>query len=246
MSDDSPADDEATIEYFERHVHDYGPRRFRFALDQIRNHVTPETALIDVGCGTGTLLELLASETGIVDLTGVDVSANALAVAAGRVTCETFQVSILAPDLAASIPRRYDFVVMAAVLHHLVGPSRVRSREIAAAALQQAVELMTNDGHLVIVEPTFTPHWAMSLVFFVKKRVTLLTSRRIEILGRWNNIGAPVVSYYSPDELCDLVSEAGAEVVELHNVKSRLRLLPKLLGISGRWETTLIARRISR
>jgi len=236
-------DDEATTAYFEHHVHDYSPRRFRFATEEIRKRVNPGSTLIDVGCGTGTLLALLESETGISDLTGMDVSANALAVAEQRVTCNTFQASILDPDLAEAIRRRFDFVVIAAVLHHLVADSRHRSRELAVTALKQALELLAEDGRLVIVEPTFTPHWAMSLVFFVKRKVSRLTSGRIEILGTWNNIGAPVVSYYSPDELHQLMTEAGAEVEELHNVEAKLRLLPRLLGVSGRWETTLIAHR---
>lgn len=246
MSDDLPTDDEATIEYFERHVHDYGPKRLRFATDQIREWAVPGATLIDVGCGTGTLLQLLESETDISHLTGMDASANALAVATRRVNCETFQASILDPDLASSIPRCFDFAVMAAVLHHLVAESRHRSRELAATAIENALDLLTEDGRLVIVEPTFAPHWAMSLVFFVKRQVCRLTSGRIEILGKWNNIGAPIVSYYSPDELRELVTQAGAEVTEMHNVEGRLRLLPKLLGISGRWETTVIARRSSQ
>jgi 2-polyprenyl-3-methyl-5-hydroxy-6-metoxy-1,4-benzoquinol methylase len=237
-------DDEATTAYFERHVHDYGPQRFRFATDEIRKRVSPGSTLIDVGCGTGTLLALLESETGISDLTGMDVSANALAVADRRATCGTFRASILDPDLAASIPRRFDFVVMAAVLHHLVARSRHRSRDLAATALRQALELLAEDGRLVIVEPTFAPRWAMSLVFFVKRQVSRFTSGRIEILGQWNNIGAPVVSYYySPDELRELAMQAGAEVADLHNVEAKLRLLPRLLGISRWWETTLIAHR---
>lgn len=239
-------DDETTATYFEHHVHDYSPRRFRYATDEIRKRANPNSTLIDVGCGTGTLLALLESETGISDLAGMDISANALDVADERVTCETFRASILDPDLATAIPRRFDFVVIAAVLHHLVARSRGESRALARAALEHALELLTDGGRLVIVEPTFTPHWAMGLIFFLKRQVTRFVSGRIEILGRWNNIGAPVVSYYSPDELRELLTQAGAEVEEIHNIEAKLRLLPKLLGISGRWETTLIAHRPGR
>ena len=240
---DEIANDDATAAYFEGHVHDYGPRRLRFAIDHITKRATPTSTLLDVGCGTGTLLALLESETGISDLTGMDVSANALAVAQERVTCRTVKASILDPDVTTLLTQRFDFVVMAAVLHHLVGDSRKRSRKLAAKALVQAMELLATNGHLVIVEPTFSPHSAMSMVFFVKRQTTRWATGRIEILDTWNNIGAPVVSYYSPRELHELVTAAGAEVADAHSVDSKLRLLPKLLGITGRWETTLVIHR---
>jgi cyclopropane fatty-acyl-phospholipid synthase-like methyltransferase len=234
--------DDATAAYFEAHVHDYSPRRLRFAIDHIKRRAAPGATLLDVGCGTGALLELLESETGIADLTGMDVSSSALTVADERVTCTTIKASILDLDVT-SITQRFDFVVMAAVLHHLVAESRKRSRELAARALDHALELLTDDGRLVIVEPTFTPHWAMNAVFMVKRQTTRWSSERIEVMNTWNNIGAPVVSYYSPSELHELVMEAGAEVADVHNVEGTLRSLPKLLGIRGRWETTVIARR---
>jgi len=226
-------------------VHDYAPARLRFATDQIRNRAHPDSTLLDIGCGTGTLLELLESETGVSHLTGMDVSDNVLAAAARRVTCETVRASILDPDLTEQVPDRFDFVVLAAVLHHLVGRSRRHSRELAATALETAMSLLADNGHLVIVEPTFTPRWAMNTTFFTKKQVTRFTASRVEILGKWNNIGAPVVSYYSPDELRELLADAGANVVEFHNAEGKLRRLPRRLGITGRWDTTIIARRVT-
>jgi len=245
VSDEFPTDD-ATAAYFEGHVHDYGQRRLRLAIDGIRKQATPGSSLLDVGCGTGTLLALLESKTGITDLTGMDVSTNALAVAEARVTCKTHKASILDPDVALSLAGKFDFVILAAVLHHLVADSRKRSRELVAMALEHAMELLTENGRLVIVEPTFTPHWAIDMVFFVKKQISRWATGRIEVLDTWNNIGAPVVSYYSPSELHDLVLQAGAQVTEAHNVESKLRSLPRFAGINGRWETTLIVRRSDR
>lgn len=226
-------------------MHDYAPSRLRFATNQIRSRAHPDSTLLDIGCGTGTLLELLESETGTSHLTGMDVSAGALGVAAQRVTCETVQASILDPNLTEQVPDRFDFVVIAAVLHHLVGRSRRHSRQLAATALETAISLLADGGHLVIVEPTFTPRWAMDAMFFTKKQVTRFTAGRVEILGNWNNIGAPVVSYYSPTELRVLLADAGADVVEFHNAEGKLRRLPRRLGITGRWDTTVIARRAS-
>ena len=40
---------------------------------------------------------------------------------------------------------------------------------------------------------------------YVKKGVSRITSRRVPIGGYWNNIGPPVVSYYTNEELRDMV-----------------------------------------
>jgi SAM-dependent methyltransferase len=157
-----------------------------------------------------------------------------------RVEFRAHRGSILDPDFVASLPGGYDVVVMAAVLHHLVGRTRRSSRRLADTALRHALGLLAPGGRLVIVEPTYAPRWAMTALFWVKQ-ILGVAGRRIE-LGKWNNLGAPLVSYYDPAGIRGLVGDAGGSVVRSHDRPQRLRRLPRVLGIRGRWTTTVLVR----
>jgi hypothetical protein len=66
--------------------------------------------------------------------------------------------------------------------------------------------LLKPGGYLVIAEPTFAPSAPLGALFWAKSLTARLTSRRLPIGGYWNNIGPPVVSYHSPDQLRTLVA----------------------------------------
>jgi hypothetical protein len=69
-------------------------------------------------------------------------------------------------------------------------------------------------------------------------------SGRIGLFGRWNNVGAPVVSYLGHEELLALVrSVPGAELVDASREARSLSRVMRLAGISSRAESTVIFRR---
>jgi len=47
----------------------------------------------------------------------------------------------------------------------------------------------------------------MDVVFYVKTLAVKLTSRRLELFDQWNNLGAPIASYYTSEELRRMVEE---------------------------------------
>jgi SAM-dependent methyltransferase len=230
----------ATRSYFERHRHEYDPRRLRRALNWIERLPADDPSIFEVGCGDGGVLVVL-SEAGFRNLAACDLAETALHRARDRVEFDGHRGSILDAGFVASLPDRYDVVVMAAVLHHLVGGSRRSSRRLADRGLRHALSLLAPGGHLVVVEPTYGPPWAMTLVFWVK-RIVGVVGRRIE-LGKWNNLGAPLVSYYDPAALQELIGGAGGELIRNHDKPQRLRRLPRVLGIRGRWSSTILVRR---
>jgi hypothetical protein len=59
--------------------------------------------------------------------------------------------------------------------------------------------------HLIVVDEGFSPAKAVDAVFYLKRAVTRVTSRRIGILGEWNNIDPPVVFYYTNEQLVEMV-----------------------------------------
>jgi SAM-dependent methyltransferase len=230
------ADD--TAEYFELHSRDYHPRRLRAAIKWIGKLTDENDDLFDVGCGTGLVLEAMRG-AGVTRLAGCDTAGAALRTAGERVDFTPHLGSILDEDFVAGLGN-YRFVTVAAVLHHVVGPTRRASRRMAEAAVRNSLSLVRPGGRLLIMEPTYRPRWAMTGIFWAKRVMgVLIGNRRLE-LGHWNNLGAPLVSYYSPDEVVAIVEAAGGKVIRHRDRTSRLRRLPRLLGVRERWFTTVM------
>lgn len=91
--------------------------------------------MVDVGCGTGNILELVRRETGIRDLCGIDISPNYVSRTKEKLNCDTFLGSVLDRGFVEAVPRKFDFAILGALLHHLVGRTRGESRGYAFAAV---------------------------------------------------------------------------------------------------------------
>lgn len=234
--------DTDTVAYFDEHVPEYSTGRLAFPAEFIREHRQAGSAIVDIGCGAGNTLAYLRDATGIQDLCGIDVSERLLERMREEVPgAEAHLGSVLDRELVERIGRRFDFAVIAAVLHHLIGRNRRESRELAARAVHHALDMLRPGGHLIVVDEAFAPQAAVSAVFWVKKGVTRVTSRRIGLFGYWNNIGAPVVAYLSRQQLMEMVQAGGrAELVSS-------RVEPARLSAPARWllrkeDVTLVAR----
>jgi SAM-dependent methyltransferase len=99
------------------------------------------SAVLDAGCGTGSLSALLAARG--CRVTGVDLSANMVAAARRKLAglaAEVLQGDAAAPPVAG---RRFDVVLVRHLLWTLPDP---------VAALRNWVRLLRPGGHLVLVE----------------------------------------------------------------------------------------------
>ncbi len=171
-------------------------------------------ACVTSGAGGGETLERLATELGLHRLTALDVSTTSLERTRTRLpAAQTVPVSILDDNALKPLAGQFDVVLVAAVLHHLVAPTRRRSLADAGHGLRNAVSLAKPDGLLVILEPVFQPRAVCSGLFWAKRAVTRFTDDRLPVFGYWNNLGAPVVSFYSADQVRRMVVTAGARIV---------------------------------
>lgn len=206
--------DAKTVRYFDDHAPEYSVGRLAFATRAIAERAEEGASLIDLGCGAGNTLAHMLEATPVTDAMGVDVSQNLLDRCKELAGCPTRLGSIVDPDLPTLVGRRFDFAVVAAVLHHLIGPTRARSRAYARQAIRNALALLEPGGHLIVVEPVFAPRLAMDVVFYVKQAVSSITTRRVFVGDNyWTNFGAPVVSYYGNEELAAMLEGEGAEIV---------------------------------
>ena len=107
------------------------------------------------------------------------------------------------------------------------------------------MQLTRPGGYLIVMEPTFTPAAPLFALFWLKTVLAKIFHRRLPVGGYWNNIGAPVVSYYSRDQLLAMLrTQPGVEIVQVEEVPQALsRLAGPLVSKSN---TTIVARRTTR
>jgi SAM-dependent methyltransferase len=234
--------DPRTFGYFEERCPEYTDARLIPAVEAIAGLPGPPGSLADIGCGNGNILELIRNRTEIRRLVGVDTNLQALARVREQYGFETRAGSILDEDFVRSAEGEYDVVLLGAVLHHLVAKTRSTSAELALAALQHAARIVKPGGHVVVAEPVYAPAWAMGMVFWLKRVVSAVTSNRVE-LGRWNNIGAPVVSFYTLEQLCVMAESSGFDVSATHEQRLPLPPLLRVTPIRSRANATLVLKR---
>lgn len=217
-------EDEKTLDYFDRFTPHYNPARFQFGIDYLKQHASAAHSLLDIGCGDGATLSLLKENTPLVDLWGLDISGNYLAKAERLLSCRTIEGSILDNDLVAKHAGRFDFCTLGAVVHHLIGATRKESLEFARQCLRNSVELLKPGGSLIIFEPTYSPGWMMSVAFWIKKGFSRYSNSRIELFKSWANLGQPVVSYYTREQLTQMAKALPEANVHMNEVNDRYTL----------------------
>ncbi|HWT94594.1 MAG TPA: class I SAM-dependent methyltransferase [Solirubrobacteraceae bacterium] len=241
MPTQEPTRDHATERYFDEHVPEYSPERLAFAARTIGEVAGPRPSLVDLGSGAGNTLAFLQQQVELGDCLAVDVSPRLLERAAELAGCPTLKGSLMDPALPQQIGRKFDVAVIAAVLHHLIGSTRADSRRLAGQAVELALDVLEPGGHLVILEPIYYPRVVMDGLFYVKKAFSSVTTERVSIGGYWNNLGAPVVSYYTNEELVELATAGGRAEVVARDIDPEP--LGRLNALLSKTNTTIVVRK---
>ncbi len=205
--------DAKTHNYFDNFTPSYKPERFQFACDFINEQNRSDARLLDIGCGDGATLAMIQHETKLTHLVGMDIAPNYLLKASEAVGCDTIEGSILDDSLVDSYAGQFDYCTLGAVIHHLIGANRRESTSLGQRCVVNAIKLLRTGGHLIIFEPTYTPEWAATVAFNIKRFCTKFTSSRVELFRHWANFGEPVVSYYTPDILRQFIVSAPANKI---------------------------------
>lgn len=237
--------DQRTEQYFEEHTPVYSLKKYKDVIAFLRDDANPQASLLDVGCASGGLLKIVIENTPIQDVSGVDVSPAYLEQCAAAVpNCSTYLASILDTDLKTAVGREFSYVVVGAVLHHLVGNTRQKSLVYAREGLVNAWSLVEAGGTLIIEEPTYRPQWLMSWLFYVKRLVSSVVPGRVTLFGHWNNLGEPVVSYFSHTALVQEASGLPGATLVLDMKRPRKRSVAwRLIGVRERAGSLLALRK---
>jgi 2-polyprenyl-3-methyl-5-hydroxy-6-metoxy-1,4-benzoquinol methylase len=123
--------------------------------DRLLAAVPPGARVLDVGCGAGLILGLLADAGRIAEGTGID--AGTAAIAAAATIPAHGRLRFIAQDAAAPWPEgRFDAVLLIDLLHHL-RPAAQR------AVVAQAAAALAPGGLLIIKDMAVRPRWMATM-----------------------------------------------------------------------------------
>lgn len=235
-------DDQQTHDYFNQFTPQYDPERFEFAFDHLLRTAEPSQTLLDIGCGDGATLYAIKKRTPLTKITGLDISEGYLSRVGRLVGCDTIHGSILDKKIIDRYRGSFDFCTLGAVLHHLIADTRRESLLCAAQCLKNSIELLRHGGELIIFEPAHGPSWLMDMVFWLKKASGRVSNKRMELFASWLNFGAPVVSYYTPEQLSSMIRtlDDGAVILSKRLVERRLG------GVIRRTDMAIIIKKAER
>lgn len=185
-------------------LHKLNPVRLGFIRTAIDAHtggngkarfpLAGKTAL-DVGCGAGLLCEPLARMGAAV--TGVDAAPENIEAAKSHAGLSGLEINYLAGEIAEQGLGQFDVVTSMEVIEHVTDP---------AAFIAELARHLKRDGLLLMSTPNRT---SASRLFLVEAA---------ERLGQVPRGTHDWDQFLMPDELTELLADAGLEVVEMQGI----------------------------
>lgn len=113
----------------------------------------PEPQILDIGGGTGKCAALVSEK-----IPGSHVDVNDISPLAKEHFTDSPSCTLLFGDfLALPLSKKYDFIMIRTVLHHMVGKTERENVERQIATLEKAKALLAPGGSIFITENFYTP-----------------------------------------------------------------------------------------
>ncbi len=130
----------------------YGSKFKELVLDRLS--VKSPRRILDVGCGTGTLVILAKKKWSKADVAGIDIDAEILDIARKEALKEKVEVEFRRAS-AAKLPfagGTFDVVVSTLMWHHM-------PREVKLQAMAEAHRVLKKEGKFLLADWTSAPSW---------------------------------------------------------------------------------------
>lgn len=135
--------------------------------------------LLDFGCGTGTLLQLLAAGNSEVNACGIDIDEKMLSVAKNKLAASLSQIKLI-QYTGHQLPlskQSFDKIVSTWVFHHFTDEQKT-------AAFEQLFNVLKPGGKLIITDWGKAANWPMRLLFFGVQLVDNFKTTAPNVQGR--------------------------------------------------------------
>jgi len=220
---------EASEEYATRkgYVH---PEHDPVILNFIKDTCTEDSKVLEVGGGSGYMLDLISSETDIKHLYNCEIVPE---VYRNQINKE---IGLIGGD-ALNLPFKsssFDYVIIKNLLHHLVGRTRRESKDNARRAVKE-LKRVTKDGGYIIILEQYNRHEFFSTVIFYLTLFFSVFGISFKSFGLRKYV---IVSFLTPDEIRKLLTGAGDVEIVLDREKR--------LDVSKKWKYTLLMSDIGR
>jgi len=136
---------------------------YRTFLNPVINEVGTEGTLLDIGTGSGKLIQILATENGM-DCTGVDTDSEMLAEARKKLGNLDVKLIEISPNTKLPCKNKsFDYIAICSVLFHL-------KKEDIDTMLKDSLQLLKEEGKIIILTPTGKGSvWKLTKYFFSLK-----------------------------------------------------------------------------
>jgi len=207
-------------EYFNRNslIFDYLLQREEFL-----NVVNSKNAkILDVGCGSGPLLESLNIKFPGNELYGVDITPSLIEYAKEHRKGINFKVGS-----AYKLPfedNYFDVVIAETLLHHLIGKTRKASKRLMESALNEMIRVCKHNGLICIRELVVSHKFQSNLIF----TVTRILAEFGIVIPYFDVDKDIIVSFYTSKELVESIKKYNAEIISKSIVDGHDKLRYKL------------------
>lgn len=171
---------------------------YEHKLQRTQSYFTPDMSVFEIACGTGSTAILHAPHVGSYHAT--DISDRMIEIARAKDAPENLTFEVADFETAPIAPESYDMVQAHSVLHLLADPK---------AAIEKTFAVLKPGGLFVSSTTCVGDVWWLKLIAPIGRA-----------LGKF-----PHISWFSEEDLRDMIENAGFEIIEDWRPKGKIKAL---------------------